>query len=69
MELGLHQLQASPQASTVLIHPPERVKPKHPELRQLFPADPDAYMHRGWSGSFENHRRLTHSIAGQEEAN
>lgn len=69
MELGLSQLQASLQASTVLVHPPERVKPKHPGLRQLFPADPDTWVHLGWSGWFESSRRLTHSIAGQEEAN
>lgn len=35
---------------------------------ELFPADPDACVHLGWSGWFENSRRLTHSIAGQEEA-
>lgn len=68
MALGLYQLQVSPQASIVLIHAPERVKPKHSELRQLFPADPDAFVHPGWSGWFENRRRLTNSIAGQEEA-
>lgn len=66
--IGTLPTSGIPTALSSYTHPKWSSLTKHSELRQLVPADPDAWVHLGWSGWFENGRRLTHSVAGQEEA-